>query len=156
MRWLGKVLLWWTPGFVAAKVCREVSSDFTALLAEYLDKSNSGLAAFREAARETGKRSGERLKHELRLAGGFEDAELAWRLVSKMSGMRFSVARGAGGSVFEHLCCPVLDAGGKRLCDNFCVPLVEGLTEALAPGCSVKIIRAGEGSRPCAKALVRG
>jgi len=138
---------------VAAKVCREVSGDFTALLAEYLEKDDGGLAAFREAARETGKRSGNRLKRELRLAGGFEDAELAWQLVSKMSGMRFSVARGEGESTFEHTSCPVLDAGGKRLCENFCVPLVEGLTEAIAPGCGVRLARAAEGSRPCAKVL---
>jgi hypothetical protein len=156
-RWLVRLLLVWTPSFAKARAAREVSGDFTGLLADALAKDPcGGLAAFSAAAREAGRRAGGRLRTHLRLGDSFEDAELAWRLISKMSGMRFRVERSRGESIFEHDVCPLLDAGGARLCESFCLPLVEGLTESICPSASVKIIRAAGASRGCAKALVRG
>lgn len=157
MRWLGRLLLLWTPAAAKARAARDVSGDFTALLAEALSKDPSGgLEAFREAARETGRRAGHRMKAQLRLGGSFEDVELAWRLVSKMSGMSIRVERSSERSVFEHGVCPVLAAGGPRLCEAFCLPLVEGLTESMCPSCGVAVVRPADASRGCAKALVRG
>ena len=34
---------------------------------------------------------------------------------------------------FKHLTCPVFSSGGAALCEDFCLPLVAGLTEAICP-----------------------
>jgi len=63
LRWLGKVLTFWAPGFVRARACREMSSDFTALVVKALtDAGDNALGAVSEAAAETGRRAAERLR----------------------------------------------------------------------------------------------
>jgi len=155
LRWVAKLLLIWTPPFLKAKACREMSAEFTALVIDALD-GEGPLEAFRGAAWEAGKRSGDRLKNDLCLGGGYEDAELAWRLVSKFSGMKFTVTRRGGKSLFDHHVCPVLESGGLTMCRNFCVPFVEGLTASMCPSCAVEIIKGAEGGEPCVKALANG
>ena len=157
MRWLGKALLIWTPGFVSAGACRRTSAEFTALAARAAAKSgDEALGAFRAAAVEAGRRAAETLKCDLGLACGFEDAELAWRLVSKFSGMAFSVKRAADRSLFDHRVCPALAAGGPAMCRDFCIPFVEGLTRAMCPSCRLEVVEEANGETPCTKALVRG
>lgn len=157
MRWLARLVVRFTPTAVKLRACREVSADFASILAAKLDASGAGgLDAYRAAARETGLRAGRRLRDNLLLGDSFKDAELAWRLVSKVSGMKFAVERQDARSVFNHTFCPVFASGGKPLCDSFCLPMVEGLTEAICPSCRVEIVQAAGPSGPCTKALVYG
>lgn len=157
MKWFAKALLWWTPGFAKLRACREVSGDFTAILAEALQANpGAGLEAFREAARETGRKSALRMKDELGLDDSFEDVEFAWKLICKISGMKIAVTREDGRSVFRHLSCPLHRSGGKRLCESFCLPMVEGLTRALSSSMGVALVEEATDSRPCRKALTRG
>lgn len=132
-----------------------MSADFTALLIEHLE-TTGGVGEFAAACREAGRKSAARLQHDLGLGSDFEDAELAWRLVSKFSGMKFSVERSAQKSLFVHHVCPALSAGGTKMCESFCIPFVEGLTEAMCPSCGMAVCREATGERPCAKALLRG
>ena len=157
MRWLARILSVWMPASARAKAAAEVSATFAGLLAEKLEKEpGKGLDAYRNAARDTGAAMGRRLRDEFRLGSSFDDVELAWRLVSKASGMSFLVERVPGRSVFRHRRCPVYDAGGRRLCENFCLPLVEGLTSAIAPSCRVEMVEMPDGGgRGCVKALIR-
>jgi hypothetical protein len=132
-----------------------MSADFTAEVLRGLEGSPpEGLAAFREAARRTGARAAENLRRDLRLGGTREDAEIAWRLVSKLSGMKFRVKREGDRAVFTHIRCPVLEGGGPSMCANFCLPFVEGLTEVLCPSCGVEILKEADERGPCVKALV--
>ncbi len=157
MRWLGKALLIWTPGFISADACRRTSAEFTALAAQAAVKSgDKALGAFRAAAVEAGKRTAGRLKDDLGLSGGFEDTELAWRLVSKFSGMAFYVKRTADRSLFDHRVCPALAGGGTTMCRDFCIPFVEGLTHAMCPLCRLEMVKEASGKTPCTKALIRG
>ncbi len=143
------------PASVRALACREVSGDFTAILAARLESAgSSALEEFSLAAHETGLRAGERLKAQFRLDSSFADARLAWKIVSRASGMTFTVADCPGRAVFDHLSCPVLQAGGVRLCENFCLPMVAGLTQAICPSCGVEIVEPANLQRPCKKALV--
>jgi hypothetical protein len=119
------------------------------------DAGDNALGAFREAAAETGRRAGERLKRDLRLGASFEDAELAWRIVSKFSGMKFAVTREPGRSLFLHRTCPMLEAGGTSMCRSFCLPFVEGLSEVMCRACRAQIVEEARGRTPCTKALVR-
>ncbi len=143
------------PAAVKLRACREVSSDFVSLLDARLHSGGSTpVDAFRAAARDTGIRAGERLRGELRLRTSLADAELAWRLVSNASGMRYIVERRPGKSLFHHVHCPVFAAGGAALCRDFCLPMVEGLTAAICPSCSVEIVEPAGPEGPCVKALV--
>lgn len=133
-----------------------MSAQFTAEAVRALgDSSSGGLEAFTHAARTSGRRAGEDLMRDLGLGSSFEDAVLAWRLVSKLSGMKFRVAREGGRAVFTHLVCPMLDAGGPSMCTAFCIPFVEGLTEALCPSCAVEMVTQADENRACVKALVK-
>jgi hypothetical protein len=123
-------------------------------LAEGLEVDARCLEAYRAAARETGRRAARRLVEELRLGNSFQDAEVAWELVSKLSGIQYHIKREEGRSTFSHVTCPVFDAGGKRLCVNFCIPMVEGMTEELCPSCGVEIVTEAGGGGLCVKALV--
>ncbi len=157
MHLIARILANWMPASAAVKACRETSSDFAAILAARLDESPAdGLSAFREAARETGVRAAARLKRELGLGSSFEDVELAWRILSRASGMTITIERGASRSVFKHIRCPVRDAGGEGLCSEFCLPLVEGLTREMCPSCSLELVKPAEGGKGCWKALVKG
>jgi len=155
VRWLAKLLLLYAPGWLKARACRDMSARFTALAVKAAaGNSDSCAAALAGAAREAGAHAGESLKRDLRLGGGFEDAELAWRIVCKFSGMTFRVERQPGRSVFNHIVCPLLEAGGRAVCEGFCVPFVEGFTEAVCPACSVSIVEEAAAPCPCKKALV--
>jgi len=157
LRWLARLVVWFTPTAVKLRACREVSSDFASILATRLEAvGEGGLDAYRTAARETGIRAGHRLRDELNLGDTFKDAELAWRLVSKVSGMKAHVKRERGKSIFTHSSCPIFAAGGKSLCDNFCLRMVEGLTEAVCPSCRIEIVRPAGPAGLCVKALLRG
>lgn len=141
------------PAAVKLRACRQVSGDFIAFLSAGLG-AGGAIAAFREAARETGRKSGADLKRDLGLGSSFADAEIAWRIVSKASGMKFRVEPGEGRSIFRHSFCPMLSAGGQSLCEDFCLPMVEGLTEAICPACAVEVVESAGGKTPCVKALV--
>lgn len=155
MRWLGKLFLLWAPGWLKARACREMSAEFTALAINAARQRSEGcLEALREAARESGRRAGERMKSELRLDGSRRDAELAWRLVCKFSGMKIAVERQSDRSVFDHLVCPLLSGGGEDVCEGFCLPFVEGFTQAVCAGCKVEVVEGAREGRPCRKALV--
>lgn len=155
MRWLGKLLLLWAPGWIKARACREMSASFTAQAIDAARERGEGcLEALRGAARESGKRAGERMKSELRLDGGRRDAELAWRLVCKLSGMKITVERRGDRSVFDHLVCPLLADGGEGVCEGFCLPFVEGFTRAVCTGGTVEVVEGAHDGRPCTKALV--
>jgi hypothetical protein len=157
VRWLAKLALLWTPGFAKARACREMSAAFSAAAIDALSlEGESALAAFRKAADSTGFEAGLKLKKDLRLSDGFDDAELAWRLVTKMSGMKFRVVRGEGRSLFDHATCPMLEAGGAKMCRNFCAPFVEGLTRAFCRECRLEMVEEADGGEPCTKALVMG
>ena len=155
MRALAKLLVWWMPAAAKSRACREVSSDFAAALSRRLRAGGAGVDAYRAAARETGVRAGNRLKSELGLGSSFDDAELAWQIVMKASGMKFTVERRPSRSLFRHLSCPLLAAGGAALCEDFCLPMVEGLTEAICPSCRVEIAERPSDERPCVKALIQ-
>jgi len=144
------------PASAKARVCQEVSGDFASLLAGALEGGDAKcLEAYRAAARETGRRAARRLREELRLGNSFEDAQVAWELVSKLSGIKYHIKSEEGRSTFSHMTCPVFERGGKRLCVNFCIPMVEGMTKELCPSCGVEVVaEAGDGGL-CVKALVR-
>ncbi len=155
MKWLAKVALAWMPAAVKLRACREVSGDFAALLGRYLRRDGAQpVESYRDAARETGRRAAARLRRELGLGDTPEDAETAWRIVSNASGMKYTVERREGESVFHHQRCPLYDSGGAAMCADFCVPMVEGLTEGLCPSCRVRTEREATAGEGCAKALV--
>ncbi len=157
MRWLGRLFLIWAPGWVKARACREMTADFVALSAAAAAGS-SGLSAqaFKDAARETGERAAARLKRDLRLGTEPADVQLAWRLVCRFSGMKIRVERVGQSVVFDHLCCPLFDAGGQVVCEGFCLPFVEGMTGALCSSSRVELLQAAAGGRACRKALGSG
>lgn len=155
MNWRVRLALMHMPDALKLRAARDVSADFAAILARLLEEDPAGgLAAYREAARETGRRAAARLQRDAGLGSSREDVEAAWRLVSNVSGFRYSVTEEEGRAVFDHAFCPVHEAGGASLCENFCLPMVEGLTGGLCPSCSVEVVRAAADGRPCAKALV--
>ena len=155
MRWLARLLVCWMPAAVKLRACRDVSADFTALLSGKLASTAGGRDAFRAAAYEAGLRAGKRLRDRLALGDSPDDVLLAWKIVAKASGMKFTVEKAPGKSIFRHLSCPVLSSGGARLCEDFCLPMVRGLTAAVCPSCAVEIIDPASGARPCVKALVK-
>jgi hypothetical protein len=155
VNWRIRLALLHMPDALKLRAAREVSGDFTDILARRLeDNPSGGLEAYREAARETGRRAAERLRREAGLGATAEDVEAAWRLVSNIAGFRYSVTGEAGRAVFDHEFCPAYASGGERMCENFCLPMVEGLTTALCPSCGIEIVRPAADGRPCAKALV--
>lgn len=157
MRWLAKLLLVWTPGFLKARACRDMSAGFTALAIESLSAAGpQALAAYREAARRAGVASGERMRADFAFKECFGDAELAWRLVCKLSGMKISLTRESGRTLFDHRSCPLFSTGGSEACGNFCIPFVEGLTAGLCPSCRVELVAEAGEAGACVKALVRG
>jgi hypothetical protein len=157
VRWLAKLLLLYAPGWLKARACREMSAEFTALAVAAAEANSDSCAwSLRGAAREAGARAGERLTRDLRLDGSFEDAELAWRIVCKFSGMKIAVERRSDRAVFNHLACPLFEAGGESACEGFCLPFVEGFTEAVCPACTVALVERPAAGHPCRKALVHG
>ena len=155
MRFLARLLLIWTPAFIKARACSETSADLNALAVAALEEAGpDALSAYSRAAVQAGKRCGRRLRSELRLGSQFADAELAWRLVVKFSGMKASVRREKSRSVFIHTKCPVYDAGGAAMCRSFCLPFVEGLTEVICPSCAAEIVKPADETAACSKALV--
>ena len=137
------------------RACREVSSDFTAALSANLRFGTPGIDACRAAAKQAGFAAGNRLKNQLRLGNSFSDAELAWQVVAAASGMDFTIERTPGRSAFRHLTCPIFSSGGAALCEDFCLPLVAGLTEAICPSCRVELSEKPSSRRPCTKVLVQ-
>ena len=155
MRLLARLLLLWAPGGVRARAAGEMSADLNALVVEKLSAASAEcLATYREAAFEAGRRAAGRLQSRLGLARTFKDCELAWRLVTKFSGMSFYVEKENARSVFVHTKCPVLEAGGPETCRNFCRPFVEGLTAGFSPDFGVEVLEEARGARPCRKALL--
>ncbi len=102
---------------------------------------------------------GRDLQKRLGLPAGRAGAVLAWRVASRLGGLRFRVVEENSRTVVDHSHCPLWDrfrAEGELSCPRFCEPLARGIARVIAPECSMKTIRPATLETPCAKALYEG
>ncbi|MEE8142681.1 MAG: hypothetical protein V3T77_06240, partial [Planctomycetota bacterium] len=103
-----------------------------------------------------GEKIGRDLQTRLKLPEGRAAAVLAWRVASRLAGLRLRVEEEGERTVVDHLYCPLWDRFRQERelsCPRFCEPLARGMARVVAPGCEMEMVRAATLEAPCAKAL---
>lgn len=113
--------------------------------------------AMPSAMRRLGERFAGLLRRELGLGATIDQVGAAWEIGCHVAGIKYRVVREDGKLIFHTPHCPTWEhhlAEGELLCRISCLPMTEGLTEALSSGgVALELVRPPDREGTCIRAL---
>ncbi len=150
------ILARWLPSTLCASTLREAEQELLLCIHGAVPPPSEGVDPIAAAMERLGERLGGQLRRRLKLPPSRSGAILAWRIASRLGGLRFQVRKEAERTIIDHHHCPLWERfrrEGELSCARFCTPLARGMARSVAPECTMEMVRPATLERPCAKAL---
>ena len=154
-----RLLSRWIPSPVARLALRETQEQLLWSLHRTFPPPEEGDDPVEAMMDDLGETLGRDLIDRLGLTRDRHGAVHAWRITSRLGGLRLQVREEPDRSVFEHQHCPLWDRfrqEGEIACPRFCESVARGLARAIAPGCRMEVLSPATLESPCVKALIDG
>ena len=156
---VARLLSRWIPAPIAARALLETQEQLLWELHKELPPPDDGDDPVVTIMERLGVSLGRQLQERFGLTRDRHGAVVAWRITSRLGGLRLAQREESDRTIFDHTHCPLWErfrAEGELSCPRFCEPLARGIACAVAPDCRMEMVRAATLDVPCAKALVDG